>query len=234
MKHFALLSAFAAAFLTGCSTAPEDAPAPEQPPADSAPVAASSASFDVGKCGRCHAAVFEGHLCGKTVPCRMCGREAGAQHRHSLVWTCLPCHRTYVASHVCNDSRACPTCRTDEQRRMPARACTGCGGILSAVESRPTTAYCAECNLEAGPGHVHGKTRFCGECEREAGANHVHNATKLCADCGSEVAPDHLHGVTAYCASCGLDQGLDHKHGRTVWCRKCRAEKVDPHTVHTN
>jgi len=231
MKHLAILSALAVAFLAGCGTAPDESPA--EPAADSAPATAAPVEVSGNTCPQCHAEVYDGHLCGKTVPCRMCGREAGAHHRHSLVWTCVPCQRTYTATHICNDARTCPTCRPTGPRRMPPRPCGGCGGLLTAYESRPATSYCAECNLESGPGHVHGKTDYCGTCEREAGENHVHNATKMCAECGNEVAPDHQHGITAFCKACGLDQGLDHQHGRTLWCMKCKAEKVEPHTVHT-
>lgn len=229
MKHIAILSALAA-ILAGCGTAPDEAPAPSESPA--APVAAVSVEVAEGTCPRCNAQVYDGHLCGKTIPCRMCGREAGAHHRHNLVWGCVPCKRNYSASHICNDARTCPTCKPVGQRRMPPRPCGGCGGILTAYESRGATVYCAECNLETAEGHLHGKTHYCAECEREAGENHRHHTTKMCADCGSETAPDHQHGVTAYCRPCGLDQGLDHQHGRTVWCIKCRGEKVEPHTVH--
>ena len=232
MKLFAFVSALAAAVLAGCSSGPEEAPAKTEEGAQAAPVAPAPVEVAEGTCPKCHSIVYDGHLCGKTRPCRMCLREAGAGHRHSLVWGCGPCNRTYTATHVCNDARTCPTCRIAGPRRMPPRACTGCGGVLSAYNSLPATTYCAECNLETGEGHLHGKTRYCATCEREAGANHVHNATRMCVECGSEVAPDHQHGITAYCKSCGLDQGLDHQHGRTVWCMKCKGEKVDPHTVH--
>lgn len=233
MKHLALCAAILSAFLAGCATSEEPAPASSDPATEARPIAAASVEVDSGRCGGCNAQVYDGHQCGKTVPCRLCAREAGPQHRHSLVWNCVPCRRSYTATHVCNDSSACPTCRTSGPRRMPPRACNGCGGIVTAVDAKGATTYCETCNLEVGDNHLHGKTRYCATCEREAGANHVHNATRLCGECASEVAPDHQHGVTAFCASCGLDQGLNHQHGRTVWCIKCKAEKVDPHTVHT-
>jgi hypothetical protein len=233
MKRISLLSALAAAVLSGCGTAEEKPADAATPPSDSAPVVTASVSMSDGACPKCNSEVFDSHLCGKTRPCRMCQREAGAQHRHNVIWTCGPCNREYSASHVCNDARKCPTCRPDGVRRMPPLPCTGCGGILTAVDSRPATAYCAECNLETGANHLHGKTRYCATCEREAGDNHVHNATKLCSECASEVAPDHQHGVTSFCRACGLDQGLNHHHGKTLWCVRCKGEKVEPHTVHT-
>ena len=230
MKLIAL-AAVSAALLAGCG-ASEEAPAP--PSENSAPIASASFEMDEGTCAKCHSEVYDGHVCGRTRPCRMCAREAGPGHRHTLVWNCAPCNRTYVATHVCTDARTCPTCRLDGVRRMPPKACTGCGAIITAIESRSATSYCAECSVEVAAGHIHGKTTYCAACEREAGANHIHNATILCAECASETAPDHQHGVTAFCASCGRDQGLDHKHGRTAWCLKCKSEKVDPHTVHTD
>jgi hypothetical protein len=232
MKHIAFCAAVLSAGLAGCSTAEtEPAPAASNSAPEAQPVA--SKPVEEGRCARCNARIYDGHQCGKTVPCRLCEREAGPQHRHALVWNCVPCRRTYRATHVCNDSSACPTCRTAGARRMPPRGCTGCGGIVTALDSKPATSYCETCNLEVGKDHLHGKTRYCAECEREAGANHVHNATRMCADCGHEAAPDHRHGVTAYCVKCGRDQGLEHEHGRTLWCVKCDAEKVDPHSVHT-
>jgi len=212
----------------GCSSGPEETSEPAAP-VEAAPAPEASA----GRCSKCHSEVLDGHLCGKTMPCRLCAREAGMGHRHRLVWRCTPCGQTYSASHVCQDARACPTCRPDGVRIRPARACQICDVLLLALDVVPATTYCSTCNLEVARGHIHGKTKYCGDCEREAGEGHLHQATRLCVDCESEVAPDHEHGVTAFCRSCGRDQGLDHVHGRTEWCLKCKAEKEPPHTVHT-
>src|SRR5262245_47558022 len=177
--------ALAAALLAGCGTSEEKpAPAAEH----SAPIATASFEVDEGSCPKCHSEVYDGHVCGQTRPCHMCAREAGPNHRHNLVWRCVPCNRTYGGTHVCTDSRSCPTCRLDGARRMPPKMCTGCGAIVTAVESRSATTYCAECRVEVASGHIHGKTTYCATCEREAGANHIHTATILCAECGSEVA----------------------------------------------
>jgi hypothetical protein len=233
MKGFTVpLALLAATLLAGCGSSPDAAPAPAAAPAAGELSVIPPGSRGETVCARCHMEVYADHVCGRTVPCRFCGREIGAGHRHMLDWICVPCHRTYASSHVCLDARTCPTCRPSGPRRMPPRACDACGGVLTASSARPATIYCVECNQEAGPGHSHGKTVYCATCEREAGANHVHGATRMCSECGSEVAPDHQHGVTAFCAACGRDQGLDHKHGVTAWCVKCRAEIVEPHTVH--
>ena len=232
MKHSLLLSAIAAVLVAGCSSAPEEAPAGNESTPETAPVVTASYQAPEGTCPKCNSKTYDGHLCGKTTPCRLCQREAGAGHRHFLIWACGPCSRSYRESHACNNATTCPTCRPEGMRRMPAKTCVGCGGILTALEARGATTYCAECNLETGPNHLHGKTKYCSTCEREAGNNHRHQATQMCDSCGTEVAPDHVHGLTGFCTACGLDQGLDHQHGRTTWCLRCKGEKVEPHTVH--
>src|SRR5688572_16019635 len=107
MKPIALFLTLSAAVLAGCESAPDPAPAESTEPAQE--IAAASFEMDDGTCDRCNVAVYSNHVCGRTVPCAMCKAEAGPQHRHSLVWGCAPCERTYTATHVCNNARTCPT-----------------------------------------------------------------------------------------------------------------------------
>ena len=193
-------------------------------------------STAAGLCSSCNTNVFSGHMHGVTYPCSLCGREAGALHLHEVTFPCNRCGHVQIEDHICHDPAACVTCRSDrDERLLPVKGCVKCGDILLAGEARAVTSYCPVCNLESGPGHIHGKTRWCAECRRDAGADHVHHATMLCSEpeCGKEVSPDHLHGFTEYCTQCQSESlpGA-HRHGETVWCLRCRDEVDWPHQFH--
>src|SRR6185503_6361110 len=104
MKCFSLPFALLAATLfAGCASAPDAAPASSGTPVSEEFSVIPPGSRGETPCARCHMEVYGGHVCGKTVPCRFCGREIGAGHRHQLEWICVPCNRSYSASHVCLD-----------------------------------------------------------------------------------------------------------------------------------
>lgn len=185
-----------------------------------------------GFCSSCNMDVLQGHDCGRTVPCRHCGREQGAEHVHEIRRECEACRRIDLERHVCNDSRSCGWCRADSRGFIAEHVCANCGRVTKVVGVVGVTAYCPECRLEVGAGHLHGRTRFCLTCSREAGEGHVHQATRYCGECGSEAAIDHVHGRTKFCRACGWDAGPGHRHGETVWCAMCGSEEPWPHGFH--
>lgn len=212
----------------GSSDEPVDAGSRERAEAKYLYNASSSEDW----CDYCNQKVFQGHRCGRTVPCRMCRREQGAGHVHAVIRVCGPCDWTQVEQHVCDNSRNCEQCRTDSRGPIGERPCVRCYRSLKAERIQGVTAYCARCNHEVGGNHLCGKSSMCFTCWREKGDGHVHDATRLCHECGREAAIDHQHGTTGFCRDCGYDAGPEHVHGRTVWCYECGSEKEWPHHWH--
>jgi hypothetical protein len=171
-----------------------------------------------------HSAVYGGHVCGKTTPCGCAARGRSAPPAQPGLGL-RACNRTYTATHICIDAGL-----HDLPSRRPsphaAPRVHRLRGVLTAYESRDDV---RRGSLEVGPG-TSGKTQYCATCERGAGRN-PSTATRMCEQVRQRAAG--LARGSAFYPSCGLDQGLTHKHGLTVWCLKCKAEKVDPHTVHT-
>jgi len=185
-----------------------------------------------GMCQRCKIPVYEGHRCGLTVPCVLCGREMGARHVHEIVWVCPADGVRTAQQHICNDSRICELCRKDKRSLLGTRGCERCYRQAPPVKVHGLTTYCGTCNQEVGANHVHGKTSYCMKCLREAGKGHKCGGSRFCESCQVEHSPDHAHGTTQYCELCHRDCGLEHKHGLTEWCWKCGAEMEWPHQFH--
>ncbi|MBI2899131.1 MAG: hypothetical protein HYY17_03040 [Planctomycetes bacterium] len=198
-----------------------------------------------GPCSRCNLTVYDGHVCGLTVPCALCRREHGARHYHEIAWKCETDEFVARETHVCNDSKVCEAClhATDANVRcelcrakrhvaMLARACDYCARPIPVAAVRGITGYCATCNQEIGVNHIHGKTVFCETCLTEAGQGHVHDVTRLCATHERDCAADHDHGRTEYCQACRRDVGPNHRHGETVYCIRCLREAPWPHCHH--
>lgn len=187
---------------------------------------------EAGWCERCNFSAFEGHRCGLTSPCSLCGIEKGARHLHEVQWTCTVDDVVMSEQHECRDAKTCWTCRRDHRGGIPTKGCERCYNQAAATQLQAITVYCAVCNLEVGANHLHGKSIFCRPCLREAGAGHIHDATRLCVVHETEHDPDHLCGTTEYCRKCHRDAGVDHKHGVTEWCWKCESEMEWPHAFH--
>lgn len=185
-----------------------------------------------GKCNRCNYHVFDGHRCGLTHPCALCGREAGARHVHEVVWMCDEHELPVAERHICDDAKTCRICRHDQRSFLGSRGCGRCFKQVPPQKVRGITRYCQECNQEVGANHIHGKTWFCLKCTREAGENHIHDATRLCMEHETEHSPDHVHGTTTYCHQCHREAGEEHRHGVTEWCWACGVEKDWPHSHH--
>ncbi len=185
-----------------------------------------------GWCKQCNMEVYAGHICTRTTPCNLCGREKGARHVHEVSWVCPVDGVVTAETHICNDSKTCVTCRADKRKLIGPRGCRRCYAQIPPSVIEGLTTYCEECNQEVGANHIHGKTAYCLTCLREAGEGHVHDATRLCMEHQVEHGPDHVCGTTEYCKKCHREAGLDHKHGVTEWCWRCGAEKDWPHSNH--
>jgi hypothetical protein len=191
-----------------------------------------SPAKSAGWCTHCNMTVFEGHRCGRTVPCQLCKREVGSRHLHEVQWSCDRCQFVMAQQHECQDAKSCSTCRQDKRTVLGTLACERCYRQIPPTKIQGLTSYCGECNQEIGANHIHGKTTYCLVCLREAGSNHICGATRLCMDHQTEHSPDHVHGTTQYCDRCHRDCGVNHKHGETEWCWMCKSEVAWPHWYH--
>lgn len=187
-----------------------------------------------GHCARCNFSVYDGHRCGVTTPCTLCGREKGFRHLHEIVWVCPVDEVVTAEQHECNDAKSCATCRSDKREQLGTRGCRRCFNQAPPAKIQGITSYCSTCDREIGANHIHGRTLYCRTCLREAGEGHKHDATRLCMEHETEHAPDHECGTTEYCKRCHRDAGPGHKHGVTEWCWRCGDEMEWPHSHHSD
>ncbi|HXJ72019.1 MAG TPA: hypothetical protein VNM37_04160, partial [Candidatus Dormibacteraeota bacterium] len=138
--------------LAACTTSSEESRVPYQKVFEEND---RSPAKSAGWCNRCNFDVYEGHRCGRTVPCPMCHREMGARHLHEVQWTCAGCSFVMARQHECQDAKTCTVCRQDKRSLL---------GTLG----------CERCYRQAPPTKVQGITSYCGECDQETGANHIH------------------------------------------------------------
>jgi hypothetical protein len=185
-----------------------------------------------GWCQRCNFTVYDGHRCGRTIPCALCQREAGARHMHEVQWLCEQDDLVHARQHECLDAKNCTTCRNDRRSLLGPIGCERCFRMIGVSRVHGLTTYCGTCDQEIGANHICGKTVYCRPCLREAGGGHKCDATRLCMEHEREHAPDHVHGTTRYCIKCHRDAGEGHKHGVTEWCWRCNEEMEWPHCHH--
>ena len=237
-----LLTGLACLALAACATESEygweSDPAEAQPIEETettlAPGTIDPVTYGSGFCKFCRFQVLDGHRCGLTRPCQLCGREAGARHLHETVWECALHDVVMSEQHECNDAKTCRTCSDEHQANVGTKGCEVCFGQSPVVAIQGITTYCSTCNQEVGANHIHHMTNFCRKCLREAGSNHVHDATRLCLDHETEHSAAHVHGLTEYCHRCHRDAGPDHQHGLTEWCWRCETEMEWPHNHHSD